>query len=218
MSTRHIYWLPQRGCHTAFSLLEILVVIAVMAILTALLVAMAAPRAFDIYQQSKCASNLRQIGMGLHLYAIDNDGRMPNQLPGGQGNPTWHYYLQDYLDWGSGGAASSLGNCPTHPRKSNLSNFNFKRSYAMNASYTPSFWQSRLVQHPEKAFLVGENRPDSETRRITPGDIGYNHRDKANFLFLDGHVAALSEAQVPASADRRQPHYILFWRPLEYSD
>ncbi len=62
--------------HPAFTLVELLVVIAVIAILAALLFpALAAARAKA--RQTACLSNLRQVGIGITLYASDNSGCIP---------------------------------------------------------------------------------------------------------------------------------------------
>jgi prepilin-type N-terminal cleavage/methylation domain-containing protein len=59
-----------------FTLLELLVVIAVIAILAALLfMGISAPKARA--QQSVCASNLRQINVGIHLYLDDQSNNSP---------------------------------------------------------------------------------------------------------------------------------------------
>jgi prepilin-type N-terminal cleavage/methylation domain-containing protein len=64
------------GRRRAFTLIELLVVIVIIAILVALL--------FPVFAQSReqarkttCASNLRQLGMAVHQYVADNDGRLP---------------------------------------------------------------------------------------------------------------------------------------------
>ena len=59
---------------TAFSLIEVLVVIAVIAILTAVLLP-ATQRCRELARQIRCRSNLAQITTAWHLYAQDHDGR-----------------------------------------------------------------------------------------------------------------------------------------------
>src|SRR3974390_1461242 len=55
----------------AFTLIELLVVIAIIAILAALLLpALAAAK--EKAQRAQCANNVKQIGLGMHLYGTDN--------------------------------------------------------------------------------------------------------------------------------------------------
>ncbi len=61
---------------TGFTLIELLVVIAVMAILAALLLP-ALAKAKSSGRCAACVSNLRQVGVAIHLYAQDYRGRMP---------------------------------------------------------------------------------------------------------------------------------------------
>ena len=60
----------------AFSLVELLVVIAVVAILAALLLP-ALNRSREKAKEARCTSNLKQIYSGFLLYQSDNDGRFP---------------------------------------------------------------------------------------------------------------------------------------------
>lgn len=63
-------------CRRAFSLVELLVVVAIISLLAALLFP-AFLTARGAARQSVCASNLRQIGQGIVMYAQDYDGLYP---------------------------------------------------------------------------------------------------------------------------------------------
>lgn len=66
-----------RTSNHAFTLIELLVVVAVIAVLIGLLLP-ALSTARRTAQQIGCASNLRQIGASLYMYAEDNEHTMPN--------------------------------------------------------------------------------------------------------------------------------------------
>lgn len=80
----------------AFTVMELLVVIAVIAILAALLIAgTALVRAGT--ERTACASNLRNIGTAIHAFVSDHDGNLPPgaRVSGFPGN--FHRALEPYL-------------------------------------------------------------------------------------------------------------------------
>jgi prepilin-type N-terminal cleavage/methylation domain-containing protein len=75
MKTAALPVLAGRG-RNAFTLIELLVVVAIIAILAALLLpALAGAKQWSV--RTKCASNLRQIGLGMAMYADDSNGLYP---------------------------------------------------------------------------------------------------------------------------------------------
>jgi prepilin-type N-terminal cleavage/methylation domain-containing protein/prepilin-type processing-associated H-X9-DG protein len=71
---------------SAFTLIEILVVVAIIALLIAILLPSLA-RAKEMARMVQCQSNMRQISMAFCSYVVENKGR----LPGG--------YYDQYADW-----------------------------------------------------------------------------------------------------------------------
>ena len=112
--------------HRAFTLVELLVVIAIVAVLTALAVP-AVGGALESSQRSKCASNMKSIGAGIHLYAAEHHGKLPsiNCL-----NPdtTWIEQLQPYL----GTNYTMVRVCPADPRAAQKLRTSHATSYLLN--------------------------------------------------------------------------------------
>lgn len=64
----------------AFTLVELLVVISIIALLLAILMP-SLQKAREQAKRIQCMSNLRQIALGFYFYAADNDNRLPSRTP-----------------------------------------------------------------------------------------------------------------------------------------
>jgi prepilin-type N-terminal cleavage/methylation domain-containing protein/prepilin-type processing-associated H-X9-DG protein len=84
----------------AFTLVELMVVIAIVGMLVGLLIpAVQASRATA--RRTQCANNLRQIGLGIHMFANSNHGRFPETIHSnvyGQPSKSWVYTLAPHME------------------------------------------------------------------------------------------------------------------------
>src|SRR6185369_6112677 len=83
-------------CRQGFSLIELLTVIAVLALLSAILFPVFA-QAREAARRTNCLSNLRQLVTAHHLYTQDHDETLPAWfLPGPNGLITWPDFFRGY--------------------------------------------------------------------------------------------------------------------------
>jgi len=179
-----------------FTLLELLVVIAVIGILAALLLPVignAKARA----RSTQCVNNERQIGIAFRLYLDSNNDVLPQRFYGvtnSSGVPIGYDELLIPFA-GVGGQHTEriqLFVCSSQRK----TDYPSEPGYGMNWYYDNARFGA--VQRPSETILLtesagifgaGSHRADRDS--ITPGELDdERHNKRANYLFFDGHVAA----------------------------
>jgi len=195
---------------TGFTLIELLVVIAIIAILAAILFPVFA-RAREKARQASCQSNLKQIALGILMYAQDYDERLPanyNYNPRPINLVWWDDLIQPYV------SNYQILICPSdqpasynyaRPNWSNIPNplvFSYSANSNGGGGIIPiggdgnSCALSSIASVADTVIIAESN--DIELNTYTTevdawatngiGNIDKRHNDGCNWSFADGHV------------------------------
>jgi len=172
----------------AFTLVELLVVIMVVAVLAALLL-MGLSRAKARAQRTVCLNHLSQIGKAMAMYVGDNN-KYPPATGGGPPFQTWADRLTPFL----GMSWTNVGwHCPTYVGNGDVLRFVYPppgggkveicSSYAYNAHgiYGLKVVGTDLVQNGPRLGLGNLNRTVPEQQVVAPGEM-YAVGDARPFL------------------------------------
>jgi len=121
----------------AFTLVELLIVIGIIAVLASLLLP-AVSRAREAARSVKCLSNLRQLGQAAMLYTQTNRGYFPISTYGFTSGITWDFDIRTPPPragtlWG-GAVAPPVEQCPSYQWKSR-----FDRDQYLGYNYNTSY-------------------------------------------------------------------------------
>lgn len=170
---------PDSSCRNrtaAFTLIEMLVVIAIIALLAAIIVP-TVNNALASAKRTRCASNLRQVGQATIMYASENYGSLPPVRDGGSlsAGTTWMELISPYLgnqteDIRDTDIAAISNACPNWKGRSDVSASAAatKPGYGMNDR--PLRSSTSLGTHNVTKRAVGLDQIKHPTRTILAGD------------------------------------------------
>jgi prepilin-type processing-associated H-X9-DG protein/prepilin-type N-terminal cleavage/methylation domain-containing protein len=190
----------RRPFQSAFTLVELLVVIAVIALLASLLLP-ALASAKERAKAIQCLNNLKQVGLATQMYAHDFDGllQLDPLIPG---TNTWATILSTNTD------LTTLNTflCPTYKPfqwQNWINVYGIRRDPPTNCTSGPGkiFFRVACVENPSEYLHLADTTSQSQGgytarqyyffRVASPlRMIHARHSRRANGLFLDGHVEA----------------------------
>lgn len=134
-----------------FTLVELLVVIAMLTTLTSIGL-LAIHKLREQSHMSACASNMRNIGLALHMHAMDR-GTYPDTTHSISADKAWIYQLESYL-----GKFDEIRVCPADPKKKQRL-ANKASSYILNNSVFVADIDE-MSDEPERVFNKPSLLPD----------------------------------------------------------
>ena len=218
-----------------FTLIELLVVIAIIAILAAiLLTALQASR--ERAKATDCASNLKQIGVQVSIYADDhrmcvpisycakpNSQKWSEELLGKKGDIPKHFFCPSVnkpkLNASyTYGMRSDINYNGDHPYLNNKRNpfITFERS---GSTTKGCFFNASIVQNTSRFLLLGDSGYfGSKSSGFSKGDgvwkfdkttMGFYlvHGDRGNYLMSDWHVQSMTGDDLSALWEGRNTSY-----------
>jgi prepilin-type processing-associated H-X9-DG protein/prepilin-type N-terminal cleavage/methylation domain-containing protein len=185
---------PSRG----FTLLELLLVFAIIAILAALLLP-TLQQAQARARRVECLSQLKQIGLGIHMFAHEHDSRFPWAVTTNAGGSSVLGLPADLRVLSNELISPKLLACPADRERTAAAHFgeleikhiSYALIYRLGTDYNCELIRTDM---PDEPLVTDRNIDKVEGRWIWSGS-GI-HQGSGNILFVDGHVETVVAANL----------------------
>ncbi|EIP99644.1 prepilin-type N-terminal cleavage/methylation domain-containing protein [Opitutaceae bacterium TAV1] len=178
------------GVRRAFTLVELLTVIAIIGILAGMIIPVTI-RARDAARNAKCKGNLRALCLATNLY-MNETGTFPPALIDGTGS--WPQRLNPYLSGRQGTERGEVYACPSQPNRALSNDGRYRRGYLTNrilwvntATKSTPIVRVSAVQRLSEVFLFSDGTQGAIAADGSGGEVPGNtalpnsvSRDPAN--------------------------------------
>lgn len=191
--------LSRKGA-VAFSLIEILVAIAIIGVLATLAVTWLGASSAKS-KEVKCLNNLKQLGAATQLYCAENMGALPMRVSQNFASPPWYQPLVSYVSAnmrnGSQIAIETAGiktfQCPAYK----LPSADYI-TYAPDVKYADKSMIS--ITQPSKKIWLVDSTSSYSVNSSGLQRINFPHKQRVGVLFFDGHTELLTKAELETIA------------------
>lgn len=209
----------RRHSHRGFTLVELLVVVAILIVLAALTFTIST-RAIQAANEAKCLSNLRNLQVVTTSIAQEHNGEiMPRFVLRDRwnvgGNYAWKWFVEQEV--GANSLDVDFMVCPAHRRKAQLPPGETLRStYVINGRLNYNNHACKRYSEltsPADTFVFADNQAEILTKRNPNHKMGEGDRNghsefgihggRSHVAFADGHIEKMAPSDFPEGNSRK---------------
>ena len=182
------------GIRKAFTVIELLVIVAVIAVLVGLLLP-AMEHAREAARCAYCMNSMKGIGLSFHMFVDERDGYFPATFGMAVCDPRygapqgWRKPLEHY------GVVDKQLHCPSDRTQGVVTSYVYNEMFAFGRLLSKVKRSSEKIMFSERGDDAGIAGASSYPAWLGASDWrhyvhGRRHRGRSNYLYTDGHVSS----------------------------